>query len=71
MTLPRWLNRLRLHTPAAVLLETYRPLSFWAGEMAAAAAPLLPVGNERVAAWGERLSELEDRETEEWLEALS
>ncbi len=37
-----WIRQRQLQTPAAILLESYRPMSFLLGQMLLAVEPLLP-----------------------------
>ncbi len=37
-----WLRHERLQAPLAILIDTYRPLAFFASELMLAAAPFLP-----------------------------
>lgn len=60
MDLRTWLARLNLQAPAAILFEAYRPLSWFAGELLTAAAPLLPLDQEQMERWGQRLRAEED-----------
>ncbi len=58
----------RLQAPATLLLVALQPLSWFAGELLTAAAPLLPLDAERVAGLGKRLSDDDelDRLVAEW-----
>lgn len=60
MDLRTWLARLNLQAPAAILFEAYRPLSWFAGELLAATAPLLPLDQDQMVHLGQRLRREED-----------
>ncbi|MBX7234205.1 MAG: hypothetical protein K1X65_07465 [Caldilineales bacterium] len=52
-----WLERLHLQAPAAIFIDAFRPLGWFASEMLAAAAPLLPVERDRVERLARRLGD--------------
>ncbi len=60
--LSTWLERLHLQAPAAIFIDAFRPLAWFAGEMLAAAAPLLPVEQSRVERLARRLGDEADPE---------
>jgi len=49
-----WIRQRQLQTPAIILLESHRPLSFMLGQMLLAAGPLLP--GVKSGRWGRALS---------------
>lgn len=60
--LSAWLERFHLQAPAAIFIDAFRPLGWFAGEILAAAAPLLPLKQDRVERWSQQLGGDEGRD---------
>ncbi len=55
MALSIWLERFHLQAPAAIFIDAFRPLGWFAGEILTAAAPLLPLERDRVERWSRQI----------------
>lgn len=69
MALSTWLERLHLQAPAAILIDAFRPLGWFAGEILTAAAPLLPLGQDQVEQWSRQIGGEEGQDRLEQEEA--